>query len=126
MRSDVLSGAMTKKQADERLRQELNFKAGLYLNYLLARPLDKVWKGGEWWQFVVNWMKAQGDADVVYMDSENEFATYVWKDGEKRVQVQVKLPRWLTTLLTMLNQVYHADITNEQFNEILHFVTSQE
>jgi hypothetical protein len=51
---------------------------------------------------------------------------YVWKDGEKRVQVQVKLPRWLTTLLSMLNQVYHVDITNEQFNEILHFVTSQE
>jgi hypothetical protein len=126
MRSDVLNGVITKKQAEERLRQELSFKGGLYLNYLLARPLDKVYKGGDWWQFVVNWMKAQGDADVVYTDGASEFATYVWKDGEKRVQVQVKLPVWLTTLLTMLNQVYHVDITNEQFNEILHFVTSQE
>jgi len=126
MRNDLLNGVITKKQADERLRQELNCKAGLWLNYLLACPLDKVWKGGEWWNFVVNWMKAQGDADVVYMDSDNEFATYVWKNGEKRVQVQVKLPRWLTTLLAMLSQVYHADITNEQFKEILHFVTSGE
>jgi hypothetical protein len=70
MRNDVLSGAMAKKQAEERLREELQFKAGLWLNYLLARPLDKVWKGGDWWQFVVNWMRAQGQADVVYMDGQ--------------------------------------------------------
>jgi hypothetical protein len=125
MRNDVLSGAITKKQADEQLRAKLNVKAGLWLSYILACPVDKVWKGGDWWNFVVNWMKAQGDADVVYMDGANEFATYIWKDGEKRVQVQVKLPKWLSVLLTMLNQVYHVDITYEQFKEILHFVSDQ-
>jgi hypothetical protein len=120
MRNDVLSGVITKVQADVELRAKLSSKAGLLLSWCLFRPLDKVWKGKDWRQLVLDWMRAQGEADAVYTDGTDEFVTYVWKnDGGKNVSVQVKIPHWLNTVLTVLKWAYELDVTNEQFKEIL-------
>jgi hypothetical protein len=120
MRNDLLNGVITKKQADVELRAKLSSKAGLLLSWCLLRPLDKVWKGRDWRQLVLDWMRAQGEADAVYTDGADEFATYVWKnDGGRNVSVQVKIPRWLNTVLTVLKWAYELDVTNEQFKEIL-------
>jgi hypothetical protein len=120
MRSDVLSGRMYKGQVDVELRAKLSSKSGLLLSWCLFRPLDKVWKGKDWRQLVLDWMRAQGEADAMITDECDEFATYIWKgDGKKRIQVQVKIPRWLNTVLTVLKCAYEFDVTNEQFKEIL-------
>jgi hypothetical protein len=120
MRNDVLSGRMYKGQVDVELRAKLSSKAGLLLSWCLFRPMDKTWKGGDWRRLVLDWIRAQGNADAVYTDGADEFVTYIWKDdaGEK-VTVQVKIPRWLNTVLTVLKCAYDLDVTNEQFKEIL-------
>jgi hypothetical protein len=120
MRSDVLNGLLSKGQVDVELRAKLSSKAGLLLSWCLFRPLDRVWKGKDWRQLVLDWMRVQGEADAMITDGCDEFATYIWKgDGEKRIQVQVKIPRWLNTVLTVLKCAYELDVTNEQFKELL-------
>jgi hypothetical protein len=120
MRSDVLSGRMYKGQVDVGLRAKLNSKAGLLLSWCLFQPQGKVWKGKDWRRLVLDWMRAQGEADAMITDGCDEFATYFWKDDAgKRIQVQVKIPRWLNTVLTVLKCAYELDVTNEQFKELL-------
>jgi hypothetical protein len=76
--------------------------------------------GGDWREMVLKWIQTLHPNCVAAIPGyDDTFATLKIKLDGKNVDVQVKLPTWLATVMQVLRQVYGTDISREKFIELL-------
>jgi hypothetical protein len=76
--------------------------------------------GGDWREMILTWMRTQHESCVAAIPGyDDTFITLKVKVDGKTVDVQVKLPTWLATVMQVLRQVYGMEISREKFIELL-------
>jgi hypothetical protein len=76
--------------------------------------------GGDWREMILTWVRMQHENCVAAIPGyDDTFITLKIKVDGRIVDVQVKLPAWLATVMQVLRQVYGMEIAREKFIELL-------
>jgi hypothetical protein len=75
--------------------------------------------GGDWREMVLKWIQTLHPNCVAAIPGYNDTFVTMKLKLDRTLDVDVKLPTWLATVMQVLRQVYGMDISREKFVELM-------
>jgi hypothetical protein len=75
--------------------------------------------GGDWREMVITWVRSQHQDCVAAIPGYDDTFVTMKLKLDRTLDVDVKLPTWLATVMQVLRQVYGMEISREKFIELL-------
>jgi ferric-dicitrate binding protein FerR (iron transport regulator) len=113
-----MMGKVDRKELAQTIEKKIAENA---YNELLSEELAANRKtAGDWREMILAWVRTQHENCVAAIPGyDDTFITLKMKVDGKTVDVQVKLPTWLATVMQVLRQVYGMEIAREKFIELM-------